>query len=109
MPHLRQLPGNRRLYMLTDESEIYTAAWSKWHDLQYVMLFEEMAELQKAVTKYLRNGSCIVANHEADIAEEIADVQIMLDQMKQRFGKEECEEWRQVKLKRLAVILKAGD
>lgn len=44
---------------------------------QITMLFEEMAELQNAVCKHGRGRSTA-----AEIAEEIADVEIMLEQMK---------------------------
>lgn len=45
-------------------------------DAQQKMLLEEMAELQKEVCKWWRGAANI-----NEIAEEIADVQIMLDQM----------------------------
>lgn len=47
---------------------------------QVTMVFEEMAELQKELCKWLRNGNSVELTH--NIAEEIADVEIMLDQMK---------------------------
>lgn len=47
---------------------------------QIAMVFEEMCELQKELCKYLR-GKYSPAN----IAEEIADVEIMLEQMKMLF------------------------
>lgn len=48
---------------------------------QVVMVFEEVSELQKELCKYLR-GKCAPAS----VAEEIADVEIMLKQMKMLFG-----------------------
>ena len=51
---------------------------------QILMVFEEMAELQKELCKYLRNGESDEAV--CRVAEEIADVGIMLDQMKLLFG-----------------------
>lgn len=48
--------------------------------LQIAMVFEEMSELQKELCKYLR-GKCSPAS----IAEEIADVEIMIEQMKMLF------------------------
>ncbi|AOY78414.1 hypothetical protein BJL90_15980 [Clostridium formicaceticum] len=45
------------------------------------MVFEEMSELQKELCKALR-GNKVTGN----IAEEIADVEIMLEQMKLLFG-----------------------
>ena len=47
---------------------------------QIAMVFEEMSELQKELCKYLRGRGS--SEH---IAEEIADVEIMLDQMKMLF------------------------
>lgn len=85
-----------------DEKELYRLAWERWHDLQYMMLFEEMAELTKAVSKYWRNSGQAERDQ---IIEEIADVQIMLDQMKQKFGYLHVEEKRQIKLKRLEAML----
>ncbi len=50
---------------------------------QVTMVFEEMAELQKELCKWLRNGNSVELTH--NIAEEIADVEIMLAQMKLLF------------------------
>lgn len=59
------------------DRETLCAALSKWGaDAQTVMVFEEMAELQKALCKHERG-----VDNRDDIAEEIADVRIMLDQM----------------------------
>lgn len=59
---------------------------------------EEFAELQKELCKY--NGGAEDREH---IAEEIADVRIMLDQMAMLFDVERDElEWREQKLERLA-------
>lgn len=57
--------------------DILKAALDKWGaDAQTVMVFEEMSELQKELCKHARG-----ADNVDDIAEEIADVQIMLEQM----------------------------
>ena len=48
------------------------------------MVFEEMAELQKELSKHLRGKDNI-----DEIAEEIADVEIMLEQMKMLFDVED--------------------
>lgn len=59
------------------EQEVFKAALDKWGaDAQTLMVFEEMAELQKELCKHARG-----ADNQAHIAEEIADVQIMLEQM----------------------------
>ena len=53
---------------------IYREALNKWGaEAQTLMVFEEMAELQKELCKHTRGRD----NREA-IAEEIADVQIIL-------------------------------
>ncbi len=48
--------------------------------LQIAMVFEEVSELQKELCKYLRGRGSF-----EHIAEEIADVEIMLEQMKMLF------------------------
>ncbi len=59
------------------DSEIFKAALDKWGaDAQTVMVFEEMSELQKELCKHARGKE-----NTEQIAEEIADVQIMLEQM----------------------------
>lgn len=55
----------------------YRAALALWGaEAQTLMAFEEMAELQKELCKNARGK-----DNRAEIAEEIADVRIMLDQM----------------------------
>ncbi len=70
-------------------------------EAQTLMCFEEMAELQKELCKHARG-----ANNAEHIAEEIADVQIMTEQMSLLFG---CEgltaNYRQMKLERLRARL----
>ena len=67
-------------------------------DAQITMVMEEMSELQKELCKYRRGR----ANYD-HIAEEIADVSIMLDQMRLLF---QCggavQGWRLEKVRRLA-------
>lgn len=73
-------------------------------DAQERMMFEEMSELQKAMCKLSRGKGCI-----DDIAQEIADVEIMLEQMKIIY---QCEEstalWKHQKLERLRSLLNEG-
>lgn len=55
----------------------YRAALALWGaEAQTLMMFEEMAELQKELCKNARGK-----DNRKEIAEEIADVRIMLDQM----------------------------
>lgn len=64
--------------------EIYFKAMNKWgKQLQIVMLMEECAELQKICSKIIRNNSFppdLVA-----LAEELADVHIMMEQISLMF------------------------
>lgn len=67
---------------------------------QITMVFEEMAELQNALCKFLRGH--IDGDTLANIAEEIADVGIMLDQMAIEFKVEDAvAEQRSFKVRRL--------
>ena len=64
-----------------NETEVLQRALDTYGSAQQIaMVFEEMSELQKELCKYLR-GKYSPAN----IAEEIADVEIMLEQMKMLF------------------------
>lgn len=67
-------------------------------EAQTIMVFEEMAELQKELCKHSRG-----TDNRESIAEEIADVQIMLEQMIELHG---CENavlcYKRHKLERLA-------
>lgn len=64
-----------------NETEVLQRALDTYGSVpQITMVFEEMSELQKELCKYLR-GKCSLAS----IAEEIADVEIMLEQMKMLF------------------------
>ena len=82
----------------TRENEILLSALTKWGaGMQTVMVFEEMAELQKELCKNLRGK-----DNRGYIAEEIADVRIMLDQMVILHDcAEDVNVWRKVKLGRL--------
>lgn len=67
------------------ETDVFKDAIKEFGDAaQVTMVFEEMAELQKELCKWIRNGNSVELTH--NIAEEIADVEIMLDQMKLFFG-----------------------
>ena len=64
-----------------DESAVLSEALDTYGSaLQIVVTMEEMSELQKELCKYLRGKYS-----PASIAEEIADVEIMLEQMKMLF------------------------
>ncbi len=63
------------------ETDVFKAAIEEFGEAaQVMMVFEEMSELQKELCKWLRNGASPTLMR--NIAEEIADVEIMIDQMK---------------------------
>lgn len=72
------------------------------------MMIEEMSELTKALIKERRvTGSFDREIVRENIREEMADVQIMLDQMRIIYG--DCREWHDRKLQRLNDrLVKAG-
>lgn len=84
-------------------TELYRLALSTYGaEAQTLMVMEEMAELQKELCKHARGK-----NNQFAIAEEIADVLIMLDQMMVFYGCEEIvDKYKQEKLERLEERLK---
>jgi NTP pyrophosphatase (non-canonical NTP hydrolase) len=70
--------------------QLYARAEAKWGaESQFLMLAEEAAELSAAVIHFLRGGDI------DELLEEIADVQIMIEQIKHHFiehgNKEFCD------------------
>lgn len=63
-------------------------------------LFEEMAELQEALCKFVRGRD--TADH---VCEEIADLMIMCQQMAVIYGPARVEEWGRYKMTRLRTLL----
>ena len=80
------------------EMSLLQRAIAKWgKDAQMKMVLEEMSELQKEICKMWRGKD----NRDA-IAEEVADVEIMLDQLKLMLDiPYQVEQHRQNKLQRL--------
>lgn len=74
-----------RMYALSlEEKEVFETAIKTWGiGDQIYMVFEEMSELQKELCKNYRGEA-----NEDRIADEIADVEIMLDQLKIIFKNE---------------------
>ena len=65
-----------------DRKKIYQAALRKWGaDLQTMMAVEEMSELTKEICKIKRGKMDLDA-----LADEIADVTIMLEQLREIYG-----------------------
>lgn len=88
------------------EIEIYKEALRRWGpEAQTLMVFEEMSELQKELCKAARGK-----DNKREIAEEIADVYIMLGQMILLHKcAEEVEEAKAAKLERLTERLQAAE
>ena len=65
-----------------DRKKVYQAALRKWGvDLQTMMAVEEMSELTKEICKIKRGKMDLEA-----LADEIADVTIMLEQLREIYG-----------------------
>lgn len=91
----REMTQEREARILEDAIEAYGA------EKQIDMMIEEMSELTKALCKYKRAQTDATV---ADVLEEMADVQIMLNQMALVFGDFNEEEI--AKLERLEKRLK---
>lgn len=84
------------------EQELYEAAIDNWGaDTQAQMAIGEMSELTAALIRFGVQGR----GEEQDVIEEIADVEIMINQLKCIFDREKVAETKQRKLTRLAGIL----
>lgn len=83
---------------MIDEKTVFQTAINEYgYYAQSMMLLEEMSELQKEICKSYRGK-----DNAEQIAEEIADVEIMLAQIKMIYGvAEDAEKWRNAKVKRL--------
>jgi len=91
-----------------NKEEIFQKALDKWGIRSQVnQLFEEMAELVIALNKFNRaKNDNIREDRVHAIIEEIADVELMLDQMKNIFHcKERVEEQYKMKFNRLIRLV----
>lgn len=90
---------------MIDKYAIYIKALDTYGaQAQTLMCMEEMSELQKELCKHARG-----ADNRAQIAEEIADVRIMLDQMELLHGcRSLAANFKLVKIKRLSKRLAEG-
>lgn len=78
-----------------DDIEIYQSAIAKYGQYAQIdMVIEEMAELTQALSKYKRGKT-------HNVEEEIADVEIMLEQMRLIFNSKKVDEIKQSKITRL--------
>lgn len=91
---------------MTKEEDIFTASVKKWGlRSQILMLAEEASELSVACLHWLRKKKqCYAA---ASLAEEMADCELMLDEIKLALGFQSwCQQFREDKLTRLEQYLK---
>ncbi|MFA6860494.1 MAG: hypothetical protein WCR30_03815 [Clostridia bacterium] len=97
-----------------DRLKMYEEAIKKWGlNSQLDQLIEEMAELTIALSKYKRkytNGE-YAGNSKIDenLIEELADVSLVLEEMRIHFGEEKVEEIMTQKMKRLESYLSVGN
>ena len=80
-----------------NHKELYTKLLELYGDKQIIIAIEELSEWQKELCKSLRSNY-----NYGNIVEEIADVEIMLEQMKIYFEihENEIEEMKKLKIKR---------
>lgn len=101
------LDGNDESTIEVSEEELYKAAALIGERAQILVAIEEMSELTKALLKYIRHEDFNQGDYDdivESIAEERADVSIMLNQLAVIFGKNEDAETE--KLEHLADIVK---
>jgi len=88
------------------KQELYQEALILWgEDVQVAIAIEEMAELIQALIKLERDRRD--ANDDK-VREEIADVEIMMEQLRILFGPKRIDEIKAHKLRRLQRRIKSG-
>lgn len=81
------------------ENELYFQALTAWGlDAQLNMIVEECSELIQAIQKFKRGQI-------TNVTEELADVEIMCEQMRVIFSSYEIDQWKTKKLRRLENLL----
>lgn len=87
--------------ILEERFSIYDKMLKKYGgECQVLMAVEECSELQQAILKFLRDKCSPI-----EISEEMADVEIMLEQLKVVFNnKDEVEDFKKQKLIRTAKL-----
>lgn len=98
--------------MILQDGELYKACLEKWGErLQTDMLIEEMAELTQAIIKHRRSKGKTTLDNFKNLLEEIADVDLMLGQLKFMVQGQtaEIQEYRIKKIMRLNEMLGVKD
>jgi hypothetical protein len=89
---------------LLAENQVYREALRQWGlDFELQMLASECSELIHAALESVR-----VCDVTSNLFEEIADVEIMCEQIRMAFGDKEVDDWKRIKLERLARRVKEG-
>ena len=99
-----------------NKEALYDKAYEKWGILQFIVGIEEMSELQKELCKFIRvlhsdyeDSDIPMKMCRTYIAEETADVEIMLEQIKRHLNiGDQVEAVKAQKLERLANRLETG-
>ena len=87
----------------TERDEVLQGAIDVWGEmLQIDIAIEELSELTTALARQQRGRNEPIA-----VVEEIADVQLCLDQLKRMYGPEEVQKIEQQKLERLSRRVEA--
>lgn len=88
-----------------DKQNLYAQLLVKYSDTQIIVAIEELSELQKEFCKFLRNKG-----NKNNLIEEIADVEIMLEQMKMYFNinEKDVDQIKQQKIERTKERLLNG-
>lgn len=88
---------------MTTRNELYVMALLQWGEgPQIAMALEEMCELSHALLKYWRSPYKGVDPKIFDkIHEEIADVEIMMEQLRLIFASPAIDKWKQIKIDRM--------
>lgn len=92
---------------IQDKTKLYKKAIDVWgYASQLLMAIEEMAELTQAISHLLRGRK----NNKSEIIEELADVEVMCEQLRIIIDKnEEIDKIKEGKLMRLAEMLEENN
>lgn len=93
---------------MSSEKTIYQKALDKWGlKLQLIVAIEECSELIHSITRWLRCWDSYEDAYPSCVAEEIADLELMMEQIKQSrtYLREEIKVYKDSKLKRLGKML----
>lgn len=93
----------------SDKTKLYNSAVKLWGvNAQVDMAIEEASELIKAICKLKRSGASIETV--SAVAEEIADVEIMIEQLKiMLYCYDDVENWEKYKLERLSERIEEAE